>query len=154
MGLSQALSTAMSGLRATQAAISLVGSNVANSETPGYVRKTVIRQLHDLGYKTVEADSGAKALELTRSGLKFDLLLTDVIMPGGMTGYQLADELRADRTDLKVLFTSGYTELAASNGSSARSDPLLSKPYRKQDLGRAVRTALDASEPSDATRPS
>lgn len=110
------------------------------------VRKTVIRQLHDLGYKTVEADSGARALELTRSGLEFDLLLTDVIMPGGMTGYQLADELRADHAQLKVLFTSGYTELAASNGSSLRSDPLLSKPYRKQDLGRAVRAALDASE--------
>jgi PAS domain S-box-containing protein len=110
------------------------------------VRKTVIRQLHDLGYRTIEAESGARALELTRNGLEFDLLLTDVIMPGGMTGYQLADELRADRPDLKILFTSGYTELAASNGSSARNDPLLSKPYRKQDLGRAVRTALDASE--------
>ena len=118
------------------------------------VRKTVVRQLHDLGYKTIEADNGAKALELTRGGLEFDLLLTDVIMPGGVTGYQLADELRADRPDLKILFTSGYTELAASNGSSARNDPLLSKPYRKQDLGRAVRSALDASEPGNAARPS
>jgi PAS domain S-box-containing protein len=116
------------------------------------VRKTVIRQLHDLGYKTIEAESGAKVLELTRDGLEFDLLLTDVIMPGGMTGYQLADELRADRPDLKILFTSGYTELAASGGSALRNDPLLSKPYRKQDLGRAVRTALDASERSDAAK--
>lgn len=118
------------------------------------VRKTVLRQLHGLGYRTVEADSGARAVELAAGGLDFDLLLTDVIMPGGMTGYQLADELRAERPGLKVLFTSGYTELAASSGSAARSDPLLSKPYRKQDLGRAVRTVLDSTECGDAAQSS
>jgi len=107
------------------------------------VRKTVIRQLHDLGYKTVEADSGAPALQLVKDGLTFDLLLTDVVMPGGITGYQLADELRSDRPELKVLFTSGYTDLAAASSHSARKDPLLSKPYHKQDLGRAVRMVLD-----------
>jgi PAS domain S-box-containing protein len=107
------------------------------------VRKTVIRQLHDLGYKTVEADSGAGALHLVTDGLAFDLLLTDVVMPGGITGYQLADELRSARPNLKVLFTSGYTDLAAASNHAARKDPLLSKPYRKQDLGRAVRAVLD-----------
>jgi CheY-like chemotaxis protein len=66
-------------------------------------------------------------------------------MPGGITGYQLADELRSERTALKVLFTSGYTELAAAGSPSANKDPLLSKPYRKQDLGRAVRAVLDQS---------
>ena len=114
------------------------------------VRKTVIRQLHDLGYKTVEAESGSKALELVRGGLEFDLLLTDVIMPGGMTGYQLADELCAEFPDTRILFTSGYTELAASSGPAQRSVPLLSKPYRKHDLGRAVRSALDAPGTDDA----
>jgi PAS domain S-box-containing protein len=107
------------------------------------VRKTVIRQLHDLGYHTVEAASGGEALELVKDGLSFDLLLSDVIMPGGMTGYQLADQMRVSRPDVKVLFTSGYTELAANGGGPRREDPLLSKPYRKQDLGRAVRAALD-----------
>jgi CheY-like chemotaxis protein len=107
------------------------------------VRKTVIRQLRDLGYKTIEADGGSAALDLARSGASFDLLLTDVVMPGGITGYQLADELRTNRPGLKVLFTSGYTELAAPPDQPPRKDPLLSKPYRKQDLGRAVRAALD-----------
>jgi CheY-like chemotaxis protein len=107
------------------------------------VRKAVIRQLHDLGYQTVEAESSAAALRLVQGGLEFDLLLTDVIMPGGMTGYQLADELRQTQPDLKVLFTSGYTELAASTNHSRGNDQLLSKPYRKQDLGRAVRAVLD-----------
>ena len=107
------------------------------------VRKTVVRQLHDLGYRTLTADSGAAALRQVRDGARFDLLLTDVIMPGGITGYQLADELRQSDADLRVLFTSGYTELASAPDQPARKDPLLSKPYRKQDLGRAVRAALD-----------
>jgi PAS domain S-box-containing protein len=109
------------------------------------VRKTVIRQLHDLGYKTVEAENGRSALQLVRDGLTFDLLLTDIVMPGGITGQQLADELRTSRPDLKVLFTSGYTELAANGDLPARKDLLLSKPYRKQDLGRMVRATLDRS---------
>ncbi len=107
------------------------------------VRRTVIRQLHDLGYRTIEAESGAEAIRRAREGAAFDLLLTDVVMPGGMTGYQLADKLRIERADIRVLFTSGYTELAAATGQAARKEALLSKPYRKQDLGRAVRLALD-----------
>ena len=113
------------------------------------VRKTVIRQLHDLGYRTIEADCGAQALELAQRNTLFDLLLTDVIMPGGITGYQLVDELRATRPDLKVLFTSGYTELATAGAHKPRTDGLLSKPYRKQDLGRAIRLALEASAVAD-----
>jgi CheY-like chemotaxis protein len=116
------------------------------------VRKTVIRQLSDLGYTIVDAESGNRALELVKEGLDFDLLLTDVIMPGGITGYQLADELRAERPDLRVLFTSGYTDLAANGGQSTRNDPLLSKPYRKQDLGRMVRATLDESRGDGAQR--
>jgi PAS domain S-box-containing protein len=109
------------------------------------VRKTVIRQLHDLGYGTVEAASGPDALKLVETGIRFDLLLTDVIMPGGMTGYDLADRLRAERPELRILFTSGYTELARSGDHPAHHHPLLSKPYRKQDLGRAVRSALEGA---------
>jgi len=108
------------------------------------VRKTVIRQLHDLGYRTIEADGGAGALQMVKEGALFDLLLTDVIMPGGITGYELSDQLRADRPDLKVLFTSGYTELAATSDRPVGRDSLLSKPYRKQDLGRAIRAVIDA----------
>jgi PAS domain S-box-containing protein len=109
------------------------------------VRKTVIRHLHGLGYRTEEAENGAVALDLVRDGLSFDLLLTDIVMPGGITGYQLADDLRSARPDMKVLFTSGYTELAAAGSRKTRADPLLSKPYRKSDLARAVRAALDVA---------
>jgi PAS domain S-box-containing protein len=108
------------------------------------VRSTVLRQLKDLGYATIEAGDGASAVAMARNGAEFDLLLTDVVMPGGLTGYDVADQLGTLRPDLKVLFTSGYTELAAGNGHAPRTGPLLSKPYRKQDLGRAVRAVLDA----------
>jgi PAS domain S-box-containing protein len=108
------------------------------------VRKTVIRQLRDLGYKTVEADSGAAAIQLIEQGTTFDLLLTDIVMPGGMTGFQLADHLRQGRPDVRILYTSGYTELAAIPDCPPNRACLLSKPYRKQELARAVRLALDA----------
>lgn len=116
------------------------------------VRRTVIRQLHDLGYQTIEADSGAEAMGMVRNGASFDLLLTDVVMPGGMTGYQLADEVRAERPGSRILFTSGYTELAAASNQAARKEALLSKPYRKQDLGRAVRLALDNPATADGAK--
>ena len=107
------------------------------------VRSTVLRQLRDLGYSTLEAGGGEAALDLVRSPLAFDLLLTDVVMPGGMTGYELARQARVIRPELRVLFTSGYTELAASSGQKIESGPLLSKPYRKADLARAIRAVLD-----------
>jgi CheY-like chemotaxis protein len=82
--------------------------------------------------------------------VQFDLLLTDVVMPGGITGYELVDQLRSDRPDLKVLLTSGYTELAVAPHQPVGRDPLLSKPYRKLDLGRAVRSALDEHRGTEA----
>lgn len=107
------------------------------------VRRTAVRRLTDLGYVTIEADGGAAALEMVKSGLDFDLLLTDVVMPGGMSGYQLADELEKLRPGAKVLFTSGYTEMAANGLKSMRRGSLISKPYTKRDLVRAIRSALD-----------
>jgi PAS domain S-box-containing protein len=107
------------------------------------VRRTVTRQLADLGYSVIEAEHGDSALRQINSGTEFDLLLTDIVMPGGLSGYQLADEATKLRPDMRVLFTSGYTELAAAGIPTSRSGPLLSKPYSKNDLGRAVRSALD-----------
>ncbi len=108
------------------------------------VRSTVLRQLRELGYSTIEAEDGPSALAMARDGTEFHLLLTDVVMPGGMTGYELAESMAKLRPELKVLFTSGYTELAAGSGQAGRAGPLLSKPYRKQDLGKALRGLLSA----------
>jgi PAS domain S-box-containing protein len=108
-----------------------------------HVRRTAMRQLTDLGYSVIDADEAESALEKIRSGAQFDLLLTDVVMPGGMSGYELAAAAEEFRPGLNVLFTSGYTELAANGLRTARKGPLISKPYTKSDLGRAIRSALD-----------
>ena len=110
------------------------------------VRRLVVRQLTDLGYSTIEAEDGRAALEKVDAGAAFDLLLTDIIMPGGVTGYELAEQIGERRPDLKVLFTSGYTDVASRSGQQSRNGPLLSKPYRKQDLAHAVRALLDETK--------
>ena len=86
----------------------------------------------------------AEALQLIDANPSIDLLFTDVIMPGPMNGRQLADEAQRRRPALKVLYTSGYTENAIVH--HGRLDPgvlLLAKPYRKAELARMIRTALD-----------
>jgi PAS domain S-box-containing protein len=105
------------------------------------VRDYVLKQLHGLGYRTLEAANAAAALTLTDA--RFDLLFTDVIMPGAMNGRQLADAMAETRPGLKVLFTSGYTENAIiHHGRLDAGVHLLAKPYRKSDLARMIRKAL------------
>jgi CheY-like chemotaxis protein len=114
-------------------------------EDDSLVRSYVITQLRSLGYATEAASDATSALQLIDSGRKFDLLFTDVIMPGGMNGHQLAEAVRARRPSIRVLYTSGYTENVVVH--QGRLDPgvaLLSKPYRKVDLARRIREVLDA----------
>jgi CheY-like chemotaxis protein len=99
--------------------------------------------LHSLGYATLKAANGTEALALIEVGHPFDLLFTDVILPGAMNGRQLADEIVRRRPGSKVLFTSGYNENAIIH--HGRLDPgvlLLAKPYRKSDMAGMIRTAL------------
>ena len=107
------------------------------------VRDYVLTQLHSLGYVTLEAANGAEALAIVEAGHAFDLLFTDVIMPGAMNGRQLANEVAKRRPGLKVLFTSGYTENAIIHHGRLDSGVLLlAKPYRKSDMAGMIRTAL------------
>jgi len=109
------------------------------------VRDYVLAQLHSLGYVTLQAANAAEALTIVASGKPFDLLFTDVIMPGKMNGRQLADEVLKTRPDLKVVYTSGYTENAIIHHGRLDSGVLLlAKPYRKSDLARIIRKALSA----------
>jgi CheY-like chemotaxis protein len=108
------------------------------------VRRLVLRQLRDLGYAVIEAANGPQALKILEDGAAIDLLFTDVVMPGGMTGRQLAEAAKGRRPNLKTLFTSGYTEDSILR--LGKLDPgvrLLSKPYRKHELATRVREALD-----------
>ena len=111
------------------------------------LRQTTLRVLDGLGYRVVEAEDGPNALAILRSGEAIDLLFTDVVMPNGMSGFELAVEARRLRPDLKVLFASGFSEVAADarfhgNGNDA---PLLTKPYRKDQVAWQVRSILDAA---------
>jgi signal transduction histidine kinase/ActR/RegA family two-component response regulator len=123
-------------------------------EDDALVRTSVIKQLHSLGYRTVSAANAAEALLIVDGGAAFDLLFTDVIMPGAMNGRQLADETAKRRPGVKVLYTSGYTEDAVIH--HGRLDPgvlLLGKPYRKSDLARMLRAALNAATTMPSHRP-
>jgi len=109
------------------------------------VRSYVLTHLAALGYTAHPAATAAEALALVYDGLRFDLLFTDVMLPGGMNGKQLADELRKYRPDLKVLFTSGYTDNAlVRHGRLDVGARLLEKPYRRAELARMLRQALDS----------
>jgi PAS domain S-box-containing protein len=107
------------------------------------VRDYVLTQLHSLGYVTLDTANGAEALAIVEAGNEFDLLFTDVIMPGTMNGRQLANELQKSKPGLKVLFTSGYTENAIIHHGRLDSGVLLlAKPYRKSDMAGMIRKAL------------
>jgi PAS domain S-box-containing protein len=113
------------------------------------VRSSVTVQLESLGYRVMTAANAQDALAIVDSGAAFDLLFTDVIMSGSMNGRRLAEETAKRRGQLKVLFTSGYTENAIVH--HGRLDPgvlLLPKPYRKSDLARMIRQALGVVGPS------
>ncbi|HEX3972532.1 MAG TPA: PAS domain S-box protein [Stellaceae bacterium] len=113
------------------------------------VRKSVTTQLASLGYRAIMACDASEALAIIDRGIEFDLLFTDLVMPGAMNGSQLAKEVAKRRSPLKVLFTSGYTERAVLH--HGRLEPgvlLLPKPYRTADLARAIRQALEAGEPA------
>jgi CheY-like chemotaxis protein len=115
-------------------------------EDDALVRNFVIAQLQTLGYRTVAAADSRAALTHIDNGEPFDLLFTDVILPGGMNGRELADEVTKRRPGLKVLYTSGYTDNSiVHHGRLDEGVRLLTKPYRKNQLAQMVREALQGA---------
>jgi len=112
-------------------------------EDDALVREYVVTQINRFGYHTMAAGNAAEALAIIDGPERFDLLFTDVIMPGGLNGRQLATEALKRRPELKVLYTSGYTENAiVHHGRLDAGVLLLPKPYLSSDLARMIRTAL------------
>ncbi len=108
------------------------------------VREHVLTQLRSLGYTTLQATNAAEALAVAEDAQQIDLLFTDMIMPGVMNGRELASEIQQRRPDIKILFTSGYTENAVIHHGRLDTDVLLlAKPYRKSEMARMIRKALD-----------
>jgi PAS domain S-box-containing protein len=111
------------------------------------VQATVVGILSELGYQVLRADNADMALAVLRAGVRCDLLFTDVVMPGKIKSTEMARQARALLPNLKVLYTSGYTQNAIIHGG--RLDPgveLLSKPYRREKLAAKVRQMLGAQE--------
>ena len=133
---------------ASAAAVSGGTETILVVEDDALVRNFVVAQLQSLGYKTIAAADGRAALAQVTGGVAFDLLFTDVILPGGISGRQLADEVAKLRPGTKVLYTSGYTDNAiVHHGRLDEGVLLLSKPYRKPQLAQMVRQAIKGAGP-------
>jgi PAS domain S-box-containing protein len=107
------------------------------------VRTLVTEVLEDLGYLTVEAADGPSGLQVLQSDLRIDLLVSDVGLPGGMNGRQMADAARSSRPGLKVLFMTGYAESALiGQGQLAPGMHVLSKPFPLETLASRVKAII------------
>jgi len=111
------------------------------------VRKFARGLLEGLGYRVTAAEDGPQAVRILERNEPCDLLFTDVVMPGGLTGPELVEAGRRLRPGLRALYSSGYTENALEDVDSTRAARLLRKPYRRAELAAAIRIAL--SEPVD-----
>jgi CheY-like chemotaxis protein len=108
------------------------------------VRMLMLEVLDDAGYRALEAADGPSGLKILQSDVRVDLLVTDVGLPGGMNGRQVADAARATRPDLKVLFVTGYAENAAvGNGHLEPGMEVITKPFVMTEFGNKVRDMID-----------
>ena len=120
------------------------GETVLVVEDEPVVRDVVVEVLRDLGYRALQAADGPAALVLLRSRLRLDLLVTDVGLPGGMNGRQLADAARELRPGLKVLFVTGYADVAGLAGDVLEPGmALIPKPFEAAVLARRIRGLIE-----------
>ncbi|QRM41655.1 PAS domain S-box protein [Rhizobium rhizogenes] len=112
-------------------------------EDDARVRRVAVSRLLDAGYSVIEATNGAEALAAFQENPDIALLFTDVVMPGGMAGDELAHKVRALRPEIKVLFTSGYAEPTIAGRELAEAGNWLKKPYTARELAIRLRELLD-----------
>ena len=118
------------------------GARILLAEDDNDMRRFLVKALQAAGYVVASFDNGLSAYNRLREE-PFELLLTDIVMPGGMNGHELARVALLRRPELKTLLTTGFSEVTNGNGASGARH-ILCKPYRKDELLRCVREALDA----------
>ncbi|KIN62681.1 Sensor histidine kinase/response regulator [Sulfitobacter noctilucicola] len=125
------------------------GKTVMIVEDNPMVRKLSIERIRDLGFATLEAESGDQAYEMLSEGAHVDLVFSDLVMPGELNGYDLAGRIEAEFPTLKVLLTSGYAnDVLASTIAQERHFDILHKPYRQSELAARLQALLtDTSDP-------
>jgi CheY-like chemotaxis protein len=108
------------------------------------VRMVITEVLSEVGYRVIEAEDGPSGLRILQGGGRFDLLITDVGLPGGLNGRQVADAARSISPDLKVLFITGFAENAAiGNGDLDSGMSIITKPFVNAALANKVRQLID-----------
>jgi PAS domain S-box-containing protein len=120
-------------------------ATVLVAEDDPFVRGYAVSCLESLGYRVITAVDGHEALARLNEGLRPDILFTDIVMPGGVSGWELAERARRILPHLRVLLTSGYAlETLVERGRLPSAAAVLHKPYRKAELARRMRETLDA----------
>ncbi len=114
-------------------------------EDDANVRRLTVTRLKELRYRVIAASDGPKAIELLKQHPQIDLVLSDVVMPGGMTGFDVATKATALRPDLKILLTTGYAKRVDTPDAAAQETgyKILRKPYGLEELARTLREFLD-----------
>jgi PAS domain S-box-containing protein len=136
-GEDAALSRAAASVPAARETVLLVEDNPE-------VRAVTVRRLKHLGYSVVEAENASRAIAILGAGGQFDLVFSDVVMPGGMSGFELAQWLRTHAPSARILLTSGFAEDVARAGEPPASDlEILRKPYSSAELARALRRTIE-----------
>ena len=107
------------------------------------VRQATVSRLQSLGYAALEAKTGPEAITLLESGEPIALVFSDILMPGGMTGYDVAEWVQSMKPEVKVLLTTGYSEMPVAVSEAVRKVQVLGKPYTREQLACALREALD-----------
>jgi CheY-like chemotaxis protein len=115
-------------------------------EDDAAMRRVVLRQLYELGYRVLEAEKPSTALRLLETE-SVDLLFTDIVTPGSIDGIALARTAAARWPSLKILLTSGFPQARRDGRAEINGFRLLSKPYKRDDLARTLREVLDDSGP-------
>ncbi|WP_022721509.1 ATP-binding protein, partial [Rhodopseudomonas sp. B29] len=125
------------------------GEAVLIVEDDDDVRSYAVRCLSSLGYTVVAAMDGEDAWQKLTGPTAFDVLFTDVVMPGGLSGWALAEAALARRPELRVLLTSGYAlDSIAGRSRGLNAFPILTKPYHKSELGRRLREVIEGPPPA------
>ena len=108
------------------------------------VRMLIVEVLEEAGYVALEAEDGPSGLKILQSDVRLDLLITDVGLPGGMNGRQIADAARVSRPNLKVLFVTGFAENAAvGNGHLETGMEVITKPFVMTELANKITDMIE-----------
>lgn len=120
------------------------GSTILVVDDEPMLRMLVVDVLEELGYAAIEADDGPQAMAVLESRQAIDLLVTDVGLPNGMNGRQVADAARVLRPGLKILFVTGYAEKAVLNhGHLEPGMEVVTKPFNMDDLTRRIHRLIE-----------